>query len=964
MKAIHQRITPTIKIFTGPLAGKTYQLTKEVINLGRALDNDIIIPDGAVSRYHAQIIYYEDEWHIKRQTPSTVLTINQRDVWEAPLMDGDTIALGNSMTSFIFQIDLTDNVQSSRQVSAMLPDLFTPYSLAMADTAQNNAASTVLMPPTTLSANTPQNDASTIPMSQISATTAQNDTASTVLMPPAVLQQQPVISEVSPVLAPRQNLVNYGDTELIPVFDKDLFSNNNKNATTAKSNDGRRETQEPIPEIRPVPLTDAVTTIGRAPDNVVVLNHPQISGHHARLHQTTAGHCIVDHGSTNHVYVNAQRTTRWDLIPGDEIRIGPFKLTYTGSHLLPQDESQSIRIDALGLYKESNKGVVLLNDISLSIAPRKFVAVVGGSGAGKTTLLDALYGLRPVQQGIVYYNGKNYYRHMAAFSTQLGYVPQDDIIHRDMTVERVLYYAARLRLPSDFTRKQIKERIDAVLDDVEITERRKLLVSKLSGGQRKRVSIALELLASPSVFFLDEPTSGLDPGLDSKMMLLLRKLADKGRTVILVTHATNNIDVCDYVCFLAPGGRLAYYGPPGDAKTYFGKNNFADIYSSLEPTREYPDIPEQAEERFKQSPEFLRYVLTPLGTRSLAPSEAREKNRMPERPKHGNPWLQFCTLVTRYLELLKNDFPNLLILLLQAPIIGLILFFLANTNTFNQTGILSCPHHANIMMNRGPVSNDCQQELQSLNALDNTPAGKAFKMRQFSGKSDLQILQDSIAPVSGSSSQKILLIIVLAAVMSGCTNGAREIVKELPIYRRERTVNLGIMPYLLSKISVLGVLCLLQSLILVLLVNTKASFTHSILLPPLLEIYISTALASLSGLMIGLTISAVVPNSDRALSFVPIVLVPQIIFSNVLFSLDNPPILQYIGGIFPARWAMAAMGSTVGLHGDKLKTDGFSYRGTLLSLYSQSDVLIHLLLCWALLVLIFLVVVLSIGILL
>jgi ABC-type multidrug transport system ATPase subunit/pSer/pThr/pTyr-binding forkhead associated (FHA) protein len=944
MNAVHEHVTPAIKFFTGPLAGKTYQLTKGVINLGRALDNDIIIPDGAVSRYHAQIIRRGDEWYIKKNSPQAMLIINQRGTWEAPLMDSNTICLGYSMTSFCFQTNVTDNRQTipmPQQVSAMLPDLFTPYSLSVADASQNNTASTVLTPP------------AIIQQSPVVAELVSS------------MQQPPVIAEsVSSTLKPTRNLVNYGDTEMIPAFGSDLLSDNNKNGTATTEKDGRRDTQEPLPEIRPIPLTDSVTTIGRAPDNVVVLNHPQISGHHARIHQTSTGHCIIDHGSTNHVYVNAQRVTRWDLIPGDEIRIGPFKLTYTGTELLPQDESQSIRIDALGLYKESNKGVVLLNDISLSIPPRKFVAVVGGSGAGKTTLLDALYGLRPVQQGIVYYNGKNYYRHMVAFSTQLGYVPQDDIVHCDLTVERVLYYAARLRLPSDFTRKQIKERIDAVLEDVEIAERRKLLVSKLSGGQRKRVSIALELLASPSVFFLDEPTSGLDPGLDSKMMQLLRKLADKGRTIILVTHATNNIDVCDYICFLAPGGRLAYYGPPEEAKTYFGKQNFADIYSSLEPTRENPDVPAQAEARFRQSPEFMRYVLVPLNTRSLAPSVAREQTSMPKRPKHGNSWLQFRTLVTRYLELLKNDLPNLLILLLQAPIIGLILFFLASGNTFNETGILSCPHHVNLMTNSGPTSNDCQQEFQSLQELNNTPAGRAFKMRQFPGKSDLQILQDAIAPVSGSSSQKILLIIVLAAVMSGCTNGAREIVKEMPIYRRERTVNLGIIPYMLSKISVLGTLCLLQSLILVLLVNAKAPFTHSILLPPLLEIYISTALASLSGLMIGLTISAVVPNSDRALSFVPIVLVPQIIFSNVLFSLDNPPALQYIGGIFPARWAMAAMGSTVGLHGDKLRTDGFSYRGMLLSLYSQSEAIFHLLLCWALLVLIILVLSITIGVLL
>src|SRR5438046_3659131 len=169
--------------------------------------------------------------------------------------------------------------------------------------------------------------------------------------------------------------------------------------------------------------------------------------------------------------------------------------------------------------------------------------------------MDVLSCLRPAHNGCVLYNGVDYYHNLAAFSTQLGYVPQDDIVHRDLTVERALYYAAKLRLPSDFTKEQIKWRIDEVLEDVDMTDRRNLLVSKLSGGQRKRVSIALELLANPSIFFLDEPTSGLDPGLDRTMMALLRRLADRGHTIVLVTHATNNITACAYVCFLAQGGR-------------------------------------------------------------------------------------------------------------------------------------------------------------------------------------------------------------------------------------------------------------------------------------------------------------------------------------------------------------------------------------------------------------------------
>src|SRR5207245_1027548 len=211
---------------------------------------------------------------------------------------------------------------------------------------------------------------------------------------------------------------------------------------------------------------------------------------------------------------------------------------YEGNQLTQYDESNFIRIDAQSLKKIGNNNITLLNNISIVVPPRKFIALVGGSGAGKSTLMDALNGLRPAQQGKVLYNGQDYYRNIATFSTQLGYVPQDDIVHRDLTVERALYYAAKLRLPSDFTKEQIKWRIDEVLEDVDMTDRRNLLVSKLSGGQRKRVSIALELLANPGVFFLDEPTSGLDPGLDRKMMTLLRRLADRGRTVILVTHAT------------------------------------------------------------------------------------------------------------------------------------------------------------------------------------------------------------------------------------------------------------------------------------------------------------------------------------------------------------------------------------------------------------------------------------------
>src|SRR5713226_231526 len=723
-----------------------------------------------------------------------------------------------------------------------------------------------------------------------------------------------------------------------PLARGDFFRIGDEHGTmvTISYNDGSGALQDFVPEIHPIALGAPVITIGRMPDNMVVLNHPQVSGRHARLErvqlqgqrQDTYSYRIIDVGSTNHVYVNGQRVTSQVLRLGDEIHIGPFNLTYTGMQLTQRDESGGIRIDALDLRKEGNKKTILINDISIAIPPRKFVALVGGSGTGKSTLMDALNGLRPANKGQVLYNNKDYYHHLAAFSTQLGYVPQDDIIHRDLTVERALYYTARMRLPEDFTEEQVRQRIDEVLDDVDMKHRRKLLVSKLSGGQRKRVSIALELLANPSVFFLDEPTSGLDPGLDRKMMFLLRKLADKGHTIILVTHATNNINTCDYVCFLAQGGRLAYFGPPNDAKAYFEKTDFAEIYSALEPTEQNKNIPAEAEARFRASPYYQKYVKEPLDQGPAGRARVIDATIAVKPPKRGDPMKQFILLSMRYLELLKNDTGNLLILLLQAPIIAAILFFLAAPGVFASSNVATCPPQRDVPQT---VSNkyDCQNVVNALN----TSQGEQLIAQK--GLTKDEALQQSIAQGSGGDAQKILFIMAFAAVMFGCINGAREIVKEEPIYRRERTVNLGIVPYMLSKVVVLGVLCLVQSAILVVVVSFKAPFVHGTFLPPFIEVYISMALTALAGLMLGLAISALAPNNDRATSFIPIILIPQVIFSGIIFPLDNP-FLQFLGSFFAARWSMAAMGSSVGLHGDMLGSGkDFAYQGTLYSTYSQ-----------------------------
>ncbi len=755
---------------------------------------------------------------------------------------------------------------------------------------------------------------------------------------------------------------------------------------TLTYNDGTGGEQTQAPAVKPIKLGAPELTIGRLPGNNVILDHPQVSAHHARLVRDNGAYRIVDLNSTNHVYVNGALVSDQALKMGDQIRIGPYRLVYDGSQLTQYDESHFIRIDALHLKKFGLNNVTLLDDITLAIPPRAFVALVGGSGAGKSTLMDALSGLRPAQQGEVLYNGQDYYKNLAAYSTQLGYVPQDDIVHLDLTVERALYYAAKLRLPTDFTEDQIEQRIQEVLADVELTERRKLLVRKLSGGQRKRVSIALELLANPSLFFLDEPTSGLDPGLDRKMMSLLRNLADRGHTIILVTHATTNINACDYICFLCAGGRMAYFGPPEQAKTYFGKTDFAEIYSSLEATEENPGIPAEAEARFVASPDYQQYVATPLrlerngasaqaGSRAsrassvavadaqagVIPATAAPAVQRPNLVKQITlGWSQFILLTSRYLELLRNDRINLLILLLQAPIIALLLVVMLRVEIgagiFNAGTLVQC--RTQILVSPGHVLALPQAQHQELigcqtvqTFLKTTPQGIDYAHSR-GGVSNA--LQDFITAGTGFAAQQALFIMAFATILFGCLNGAREFVKESAIYRRERTVNLGIAPYMLSKIVVLGALCFFQSAVLTLFVEVGEPLHQGIFLPPLLEVYITLTLTALAGLMIGLAISAIVPNADRAISFVPIILLPQVVFSGAIIPIRDW-LTQIVALIFPTRWAMAALGSIIGLHaqtvgGDRLLGNDYAYHGTLYSVYSQSDALHRLLLSWGALV--------------
>ncbi len=618
--------------------------------------------------------------------------------------------------------------------------------------------------------------------------------------------------------------------------------------------------------------------IGRNPQADIPLPTPIVSWQHARLDRTPQGHVLTDLGSTNGTFVNGQRLTRPHLLQkGDVVQIGPFKLEYEATGFQQYAATGGVRLDGVHLVREVKHGrhtKRILDDINLSIYPREFISLVGTSGAGKSTLMMALNGFARAQ-GQVLVNGDDLYQHFDLYRTMVGYVPQDDIIHKDLTVGNALRYSARLRLPPDTSTQEIEQRIDKVLEQVEMIGQKEQVVSSLSGGQRKRVSIASELLAEPNLFFLDEPTSGLDPGLEKKMMLTLRRLADGGRTVVLVTHATANIVQCDHVCFLSQG-HMVYFGPPEEALDYFGvtSGDFADIYDQLDDPD--PKMARQkaaaSEENYKRSPQYQRYVAERQRELSQVQQKAASETQARRGPK-VSAVRQFLVLTRRYLDLVLRDKLLLTVLMAVMPIIGALVLIVSDSNwlTGNTLAEISSQLDADLA---GPGSS-----------------------------ATYAIVGDS---------QTLLFIMALASVLLGLFASVYEIVKEWSIYQRERMVNLRILPYIASKVVVLGIFAMIQCLLLMLVIGIKVDYpSDGIILPAPLEIYITLVLGTLAAVLMGLLISAIVPNLNTVIYLVFLVLFFQMIFAGVLF--DLPGLTGKFSGLTLTRWSMEGLGASANM---------------------------------------------------
>jgi ABC-type multidrug transport system ATPase subunit/pSer/pThr/pTyr-binding forkhead associated (FHA) protein len=647
-----------------------------------------------------------------------------------------------------------------------------------------------------------------------------------------------------------------------------------------------------------------IAYIGRQPNAAIPLDHPAVSWNHARVTRRGDAHyTIQDLSSNNGTFVNGtQLREARSLERGDVVQIGPFNLVYNGGGVFtPYSAERNFRLEAVNLEKKVHAShsvlglpvkdapITILQPLNLVINPREFVALVGGSGTGKSTLLKALSGLSRATTGAVLVNGDNLYANYNLYRNLLGYVPQDDIIHPNLEVSSALTYAARLRLP-DASPAEIKNRITEVLAKVGMTAQAETMVRDLSGGQRKRVSIAAELLAEPWIFFLDEPTSGLDPGLEKLMMDTLRQLADEGRTIILVTHATSNIaNNCDQVAFMARGGELAYYGPPGEVSTFFKVDNFADVYTrlaqTLEPAND-PTVPAEIKpeyeqlaakdgrtgsipagslwaEHYRRSQLYRTYIANRQTGEMARPIAAKIKaaaSGLSDQLK------QFALLSQRYLDLIRHDKLSLWVLLAVMPIIGLFLLLISNG---------------------AALVGNTAEEIKA-------------------------ILETDDAYSVAYQAQELLFMLALSANLLGVFAASFEIIKEEAIYRRERMINLRALPYFASKFGVLGIFMLLQCLLLLIVLALKIQYPGpGAILWALPEYYFTLVFTALASVALGLFISALATSRDMVIYLVLIALFVQIVFSGAIFELS--PLTRPFSYLTITRWSLEALGASTNM---------------------------------------------------
>lgn len=585
-------------------------------------------------------------------------------------------------------------------------------------------------------------------------------------------------------------------------------------------------------------LHDGDNSIGRAGNCDIKLKNVAVSRLHAGVRCVNGEVYVFDNKSANGVFVNGIRIDRpYKLSNKDIFTILNTTFIYNGNQLFYKVNTEGIALELRKLNKEvpAKAGKkTILDKVDCSIGANEFVAIIGGSGAGKTTLMTAMSGFDTDVTGDVYCNGIHLRENFQTLKNIIGFVPQQDIIYENITLKKMLFYTAKMKMPEDTTKEEIDARIHDVLGMVELLEHQDTYIRRLSGGQKKRASIAVELLANPGLFFLDEPTSGLDPGTEQHLMHTLSRLSkEQEKTIIMVTHTTNNLHLCDKVIIMGYGGRLCYCGKPDGIKEFFNTDDIVQVYDMITAdTKAW-------EAKFKAS--NINKPGAETGTDS-----GREI-----KPKRVSNINQLSVLIRRYLTLIKNDMERLIMIFIQPVLIGLLMALVAEKGIYE----------------------------------------KMFETRS------------------------ILFALMSAGIWMGLFNTIQEVYKERVILKREYMANLKLPLYMLSKYIVQAMIAVVQSVIMIavfVVIKGAPKCEGVIFGNAVLEMMVTIFVTIYVSAGFGLLISACSKNGDRAMSIAPFVLIIQLLFSGILFSLNGAT--EKISYFTFSRWSMEALGSTNGLN--------------------------------------------------
>ncbi|MFD7840969.1 FHA domain-containing protein [Streptomyces sp. NPDC059761] len=596
-----------------------------------------------------------------------------------------------------------------------------------------------------------------------------------------------------------------------------------------------------------------VMRIGRALENELVVSDLQVSRLHAEFRSAGGRFEIHDLGSHNGTYVNGQPLPKSGtalLGPNDIVGVGHSTFRIVGDRLEEFVDTGDVSFSARHLTVTVDGGKQILKDVTFGVPEKSLIGVIGPSGSGKSTLLKALTGYRPANEGDVLYDNRNLYKQFAELRQRIGLVPQDDILHKELKVSTALKYAAKLRFPGDTAEAERAARIDEVLRELKLDIHKDKKITSLSGGQRKRVSVALELLTKPSLIFLDEPTSGLDPGMDRDVMQLLRGLADDGRTVLVVTHSVAELSLCDKLLVMAPGGSVAYFGPPDEALNFFGYSTWADVFSAFENYRDYDWAG-----RWKGSQHYQLYA---ADLDAVAPQQVAMAPIQQMMPPKAQGWGdQLWTLIRRYVSVIASDRGFLALMLILPAVLGVV------STVIPATFGLAPPK---------PPS-------------------------RFNGDAGT-----------------IMLILCVGMCFSGAANSVRELIKERVIYERERATGLSRSAYLMSKVIVLGFITAIQGVVICAIGFIPRDLpTEGLIMPPAVELCLSVTALGFTSMMFGLVISSLVKTAEKTMPLLVMFAIVQVVFTGILFQVYDSPGLEQFAWLMPSRWAVAAAGTTLDL---------------------------------------------------